>query len=223
MLAYPTDEALLELTPTEFFHRIVIESLQARALVEGPNFFFGKNRQGGVQTLAVLCRDHGCVLEVVAPTEDEGTMISSSRIRQLLATGDCDQANTLLTEPYQLQGTVIPGAQRGRQLGFPTANLADVNTLIPAAGVYGGRTWIDGREWPAAINVGTNPTFGEDQTKLEVHVVGFSGQLYGKRLEVDFLTRLRDIQAFVGIDQLKQQLHRDIARAVAACTLAPQQ
>lgn len=221
VIAYPTNHKLLELTPSEFFRQIVVELLQARMLVEGPNFHFGKNRQGDVTTLRQLCEQYGCGLEVVPCIADEGEMISSSRIRQLLLAGQFSTAHSMLTGPFRIRGRVIQGAQRGRTLGFPTANLAEISTLIPASGVYAGSTMLDNQRWPAAIHIGPNPTFAENATKIEVHVVGWEHSLYGQWLEVDFLARLRDIQTFEGLDQLKEQLQRDVAQTVATCSLVP--
>ncbi len=112
---------------------------------------------------------------------------------------------------------VTHGAARGHQLGFPTANLDAVDTLIPAHGVYAGRAYADGQPWPAAINIGPNPTFGEHAAKLEVHLIGFAGTLYGEPLEVDFLARLRDIHTFASLEELLGQLRRDVGQAAEAC------
>ncbi len=221
LVAYPTDEALLSLRPDEFFQRIVIECLAARVLVEGPNFFFGRDRSGNVETLQRLCTAAGCELEVVEPVVRGDTTISSSRIRQLLAAGRVDEATEMLTRPYRIRGLVTHGARRGSQLGFPTANLDAVDTLIPSEGVYAGWGHTVAGRWPAAINIGPNPTFQERAMKLEVHLIGFSGSLYGEPLEVDFLARLRDIQTFAGVDQLKLQLQADLAATLSTCQSRP--
>ena len=119
----------------------------------------------------------------------------------------------MLTRPYRLRGMVTHGAGRGDKIGFPTANLAAVDTLLPGVGVYAGLALHDGAAWPAAINVGPNPTFGEQALKLEVHLIDFSGTLYGQPLEVDFLGRLRDIQPFANVAELQAQLRRDVDSA----------
>ena len=123
----------------------------------------------------------------------------------------------MLTQPYRIRGMVTHGAARGHQLGFPTANLDAVDTLIPAHGVYAGRAFAADRAWPAAINIGPNPTFGEHATKLEVHLIGFAGSLYGEPLEVDFLARLRDIHTFASVEQLLAQLRLDVRQAAQVC------
>ncbi|MFN6206977.1 MAG: riboflavin kinase, partial [Planctomycetota bacterium] len=131
VVAYPTDLALLHLEYADFFHKIVLERIGARAMVEGPNFYFGHDRQGDVQKLAELCTDYGLALEVVQPKlETSGEeMISSSRIRRLIGSGDVAGAGRLLTQPYRIRGLVVHGSARGASLGFPTANLDAIDTL----------------------------------------------------------------------------------------------
>jgi len=211
LIAYPTDEALLQLSPTEFFAQIIRQGLDARALVEGPNFYFGHNRAGNVATLETLCVADGLTLEVVPPVTLGGEIVSSSRVRALVAAGDVGTAAALLTQPYRIRGMVTHGAGRGAKIGFPTANLAAVDTLIPANGVYASRAFVAGQPWPAAVNIGPNPTFGEQARKIEIHLLQFHGSLYGQPLEVDFLSRLRDIQPFGSVDLLKAQLRSDVA------------
>lgn len=213
MIAYPTDEALLELSPREFFDQIVRQKLDARAMVEGPNFFFGHNRAGNIEVLGQYCRDAGISLDIVEPVVSDGDFVSSSRVRRLIAAGDVMAANRMLTQPYRIRGMVTHGAGRGAKLGFPTANVSAIDTLLPGAGVYAGRAHIEQGTWPAAINLGPNPTFGEQAIKVEVHLIGFHGSLYGQPLEVDFLSRLRDIRPFPSVDALKSQLEQDIAAA----------
>jgi riboflavin kinase / FMN adenylyltransferase len=216
VIAYPTDNALLQFSPEEFFSRIVVERLDARAIVEGPNFCFGRNRSGDIKLLENLCNRAEIVLRIVEPIQIDGEYVSSSRVRKLIEVGDVREAAHLLTRPYRLRGMVRHGANRGVQLGFPTANLDAIDTLLPAMGVYAGQSLLaDGQVVPAAINIGPNPTFGEQATKVEVHLIDWHGSLYGLPLEVDFLARLRDIQRFDNVDRLKAQLHNDIDQARA--------
>ncbi len=218
VIAHPTDEAFLKLGPEQFFHRIVLGELDAQALVEGPNFFFGRDRLGNIEVLGGLCRGSGVALEVVDPVEVDGQIVSSSRIRTLLAQGRVDRARQMLTRPYRIRGTVVRGAGRGVDLGFPTANLAGVETLLPGEGIYAGRALVDGRVWPAAISLGPNPTFDEDDLKVEAHLVDYAGTLYDRHIEVDFLWRLRKIERFGSVDDLIAQMERDVAatRQIAA-------
>jgi riboflavin kinase/FMN adenylyltransferase len=214
VIAYPTDEALLQLTPEEFFEQIVNGRLSARAMVEGPNFYFGRDRRGNIERLKEFCSQADIMLEVVEPITIGGEYVSSSRVRKLIEQGQVEEADQLLTRPYRLRGMVTHGASRGHRLGFPTANLNAIDTLLPAAGVYAGRALLaDGARCPAAINIGANPTFADPSLKVEVHLIDWQGALYGEPLEVDILARLREIQRFDGVEALKVQLNNDIAQA----------
>ncbi len=218
VIAYPTDRALLELNYREFFNQIVVEKLSAKAMVEGPNFYFGRGREGTVDRLSELCQESSIELQIVEPKlENSESFISSSRIRELIRFGDVDQARQLLTRPYRIRGMVTHGAARGTKIGFPTANLDAIDTLIPANGVYAGRTYVDGRSHWSAIHVGPNPTFSEHIPKVESHLLDFGGSIYGEAIEVDFISRLRDIRQFETQRQLTDQLDLDVqsTRAIA--------
>jgi riboflavin kinase / FMN adenylyltransferase len=212
-IAYPTNEELLQLSPQQFFKHIVCNTLQARAMVEGTNFYFGHHRAGNIEVLQKLCSAAGIPLKVVEPVLVDGAPVSSSRIRQLISAGHIHAANQMLTQPYRIRGMVRHGAARGAKIGFPTANVDAVDTLLPGAGVYAGRCAVEGHTWAAAINIGPNPTFGENTFKVEVHLVGFHDSLYGQPLEVDFLARLRDIVQFPDVEALKKQLSLDVSTA----------
>lgn len=211
IVAYPTDEALLQLSPQAFFDGIVRNALAARAMVEGPNFYFGHHRAGTIDVLRKLASAANVSLDIVPPVEIDGQLVSSSRVRELVASGQVEQACRLLTAPYRIRGIVTHGAGRGAKIGFPTANLEGIDTLLPAHGVYAGRAWTNGAIWPAAINIGPNPTFGETATKVEAHLVDYHDALYGTPLEIDFLERLRDTRPFASVDELVTQLKRDMA------------
>lgn len=246
LVVCPVDTQFLQLSATEFFAELIVARLGSRAVVEGPNFFFGRDRGGNVTLLRRLCRDAGIEFQVAEAAQAHpaqsgsaesastgaastgSTMISSSRIRDLLAAGQFAAASEMLTAPYRISGEVIAGQQRGRQIGFPTANLGNVDVLVPADGVYGGRVVIatpddygsaaaggqtisaDAGEI-AAIHIGPNPTFGdESERKIEVHLLDFDGDLYGKTLLVDFHVRVRDIARFDSVDRLVSQLQADV-------------
>jgi riboflavin kinase/FMN adenylyltransferase len=208
-----TTAALLQLSAADFFEQVVCQRLAARALVEGANFGFGRNREGDVKTLATLAEQAGCSLTIVAPVLWQGKIVSSSRVRDALVQGAVREAADLLARPYRLRGQVGTGQRRGQTLGFPTANLEHLDMLIPADGVYAVRVPLDGAVWPAAANIGPNPTFGEQARKVEVHLIGFAGDLVGRSLNVDFIDRLRDTRPFAGPAQLVEQLRQDVDQA----------
>jgi riboflavin kinase/FMN adenylyltransferase len=181
-------------------------------MAEGPNFRFGHARAGDIHLLAELAAHANIQLDIVEPVSIDGEIVSSSRVRRLISAGEIDSANRLLTRPYRIRGLVVHGAGRGNSIGFPTANIDGIDTLLPAPGVYAGTTQILGEKRAVAINIGPNPTFGEHAMKVEAHVLNWHGSLYGSVLEVDFHARLRDIQRFDHVDELKRQLDRDVDR-----------
>lgn len=213
VIAYRTNRALLALPPEEFFRQIVLDRLEAKAMVEGPNFYFGHDRAGDVHLLNELCHAAGIPLEVVQPLLEGDQIVSSSRVRDAIRAGDVQAARHMLTRPYRIRGMVTHGAGRGAEIGFPTANVDAIDTLLPAHGVYAGVAYVNGGRWTAAINIGPNPTFGEHAEKVEVHLIDFVGSLYNQPLEVDFLSKLRDIHPFASVEQLKEQLAKDVQAA----------
>lgn len=218
VLIWPTSAELLRLSPRAFFYDIVLGQLRATGMVEGPNFYFGRNRTGDVEVLKDFCAQAGIWLEIVQPVLEGDGLVSSSRIRTLIAGGDLDAAVAMLGHAYRLSGEVVRGAGRGgSELGFPTANLGGLATLVPAEGVYAGFCELQGQEYEAAVNVGQNPTFGDESTKIEVHIIGWSGELYGKQFNVDLVARIREVQTFGSAERLKEQIHRDIESARRLC------
>ena len=217
-LVLPTDRQLLSLTAEEFFDTIIRGRLRTRGLVEGPNFFFGRNRAGNITVLRSLCGSHGLSFDVAPPVTVDEQLVSSSVIRSLLETGDLAHAVRLLGHPYRLSGNVGHGAQRGRTLGFPTANLVAVSTLIPANGVYAGWASLEHIRHPAAIHIGPNPTFAEAARKIEVHLLDFQGDVYDRVMHVDVVDRVRDVRRFASVEELQSQLQQDIqtVRAIIA-------
>jgi riboflavin kinase/FMN adenylyltransferase len=213
VLILRTSRDMLQLTATEFFQQVIRERLGARAMVEGANFGFGRNREGNVETLARFCRQAGMAFVQVPPVEVGGKPVSSSRVRNALLGGAVREAAELMARPYRLRGTVGTGQRRGRTLGFPTANLETLETLCPGNGVYAVRVRVNKQRWPGAANIGPNPTFGEQARKVEVHLIGFSGELVGQTLALDFVERLRDTRPFANVSELVEQLRRDVEQA----------
>jgi riboflavin kinase/FMN adenylyltransferase len=212
-----TSPALLALSPEAFFEDVLVRQLGAGGIVEGYDFRFGRGRAGNNDTLRKLCAAAGLAFEEVPQCLLGGQPVSSSRIREALSAGEVARAAELLGRCYSITGTVIAGARRGRTIGFPTANLAEIHSLLPGNGVYAVRGSFGGKTYPAAANIGPNPTFGEDARKIEVHLIDYSGDLYGRQLGVEFVARLRDTRPFSSSSELIEQLQHDVAQARKAC------
>lgn len=179
----------------------------------GEDFALGKGRQGNVEFLRSLGDKYGYHLEVFSPVEMEGERISSSRIRLAVKAGDVQMAAKLLGRSYVLSGEVVRGEGRGRKLGIPTANLKlNPEKLVPASGVYACRVVVGQDVFPAAVNIGVRPTFDGDQTTswVEAHLLDYSSDLYGQAISVEFIHRLRGEKRFSGVEELLEQIHRDI-------------
>jgi riboflavin kinase/FMN adenylyltransferase len=222
----PFDAAVAALSHEQFFRRFVADALRPSAVVVGSDFRFGHGRAGGRDDLAEACARAGIGFSDVDPVVGpDGHRVSSTRIRDLVRGGEVDRAAALLDRWYAVEGAVHHGAARGRRLGFPTANVAAENAIVPRAGVYAAiLSMVDpnaedrGRRWAAVANIGDNPTFPDaaaTTTGLEVHAldVDLGDRLYGRRVEVGFVRRLRDEIAFAGADALVQAIQRDIADA----------
>lgn len=226
--AMPFNRELSQLPPDEFVHRALVERLHAVGVVVGDNFRFGHQAAGDVAMLKQLGERFGFVASGITLLRDGGTVLSATYIRTCVEAGDMRAAAEALGRPHRLDGVVERGDQRGRELGFPTANLrTDPWAAVPADGVYAGRVvrldeW--GRTVPgeplgiAAISVGTNPTFEVRQRRVEAYVLDFSGDLYGQPLGIEFVERLRGMVKFDGIDPLVAQMHDDVAVTRALLT-----
>ena len=199
----------------DFLRDIVHERLQAREVYLGKGFAFGKNRGGNIGLLKDMSKQLGFFADEVPEVRLRGTRISSSKIRQLLKEGKVNLARRMLGRPYGVEGQIIRGDQRGRTIGFPTANLHPHNRVIPKYGVYATANLIDGVWRRSITNVGVRPTFEDEQEpSIESYIFDFDGDLYGDVLRVRFLHRIRDEQKFAGIDQLRAQIEKDTRRAL---------
>jgi riboflavin kinase/FMN adenylyltransferase len=204
------------LMPDEFLG-LIAEKHPLAELWVGSDFALGRGRSGTIAALAEIGRTEGFALHVVPPQRSDRETISSTFIRTLLAQGNVRHANRLLGRRYRISGPVESGAARGRQLGFPTANVhPDERRALPADGVYAAVVPIDGKEYRAVVNLGSRPTFKEGERLLEVHLLDVSMDLYGRTIDVDFVDRLRDVQRFDGIESLKAQIARDADAARTA-------
>ena len=202
-------------TPAERFVAALRRHLNLVELWAGPDFALGHRREGDVPFLRRLGERMGFEVRVVEPLRWRGEIISSTRIRAALTAGDVEEANGCLGRPYHLSGIVIHGRGLGRTMGIPTANLEPPpGRLIPANGVYACFARLEGGEtWPAVVNVGVRPTIAADHLTVEAHLLDFDGDLYGRRLGLDFIARLRDERIFPSLNALVDQVHRDIEEA----------
>jgi len=214
MVVCPADRSLLGLDYVQFFRQVILEQLSPHLMVEGPNFYFGKQRGGNIQSLSQLCERHNIGLDIVQPQEIDGQMISSSEIRRFLKSGDIENANHAFGHHFGLAGEVIAGDQRGRTLGFPTANIGNIGTLVPKDGVYAGWTQIAGHKYATAINIGAPLTFGQNDSRVEAHIIGLDQTLYGDQVLINLQQRLRDTQRFQTQELLQEQIRNDIAATI---------
>jgi riboflavin kinase/FMN adenylyltransferase len=186
-------------------------------VVVGTDFTYGSKRSGTVDSLQAAASARGAGVQLVKPVAVDGVVVSSSKVREYILEGRVEAATRLLGRPFDLDGLVVPGAGRGRTIGFPTANLDTANELRPAAGVYAVRAQEPGGPWfGGAANIGVKPTFGGGEVTIEVHLFDFSADLYGKRLRVQFLERLRAEQRFASVSELAGQITRDLNAARVA-------
>ena len=222
--ALPFTLEFSRMPPDEFAHHALVERLHANAVIVGENFRFGHGAAGDVALLERLGRTFGFTAHGIALLRDgDDTPLSATYVRTCVQAGDMQAATDALGRPHRVDGVVERGDQRGRELGFPTANLrTDAWAAVPADGVYAGRV-VRLDEWgrtlaplgTAAISVGTNPTFEVRQRRVEAYVLDFDADLYGQALGVEFAERLRGMERFDGVDALVAQMHRDVARTRA--------
>jgi riboflavin kinase/FMN adenylyltransferase len=221
LVLVPFTRELAALTPEPFVRQVLAERLQARRIAVGTNFRFGVDRRGDVDDLARIGAGLGIDVQVLPMLWDGAERVSSSRIRRALAAGDIDEAARLLERPYRFSGQVVSGRGLGRQLGWPTANLAvDGRKFLPLEGVYGALAWRDGIEGPmaAVMNLGPQPTVDPlAPSAVEVHLLGRRLELAGARLTVQPLSLLRRQQAFASLEALSRQIRLDAQQALEAC------
>jgi riboflavin kinase/FMN adenylyltransferase len=213
----PFSREFSTIEPEQFFTDIILRRLNTEVIVVGYDFAFGKERHGHLEALGGFCKNAGVELVIVPPHRVEGGVVSSTRIRQLLLAGQIEDAHRLLGRFFSYKGIVIKGEGRGRQLGFPTANLKLENKLALPYGVYA--TWAvgNGKQYPSVTNVGVRPTFQKEGKELpalvETHLLDTTLDLYGTTLEVQFVSRLREERKFTDIHQLKSQIALDASEA----------
>lgn len=217
LLSFTPDFA--KMPAKEFFEQILLRDMDTAFIAVGNDFNFGHKREGTPERLMEWCKDKKIECQLVPPVECDGDVVSSSRIRKLIQEGQLIAAARLLGRDYSYTDTVVHGDKRGRQLGFPTANLlpavgASGAPCLPARGVYLSSATVEGRTFPSITNVGVKPTVTSNgQTVIETHLLDFEGDLYGKSLTVEFRDRLRDEKRFSGLDELTKQIQLDMSIA----------
>jgi riboflavin kinase/FMN adenylyltransferase len=200
--------------PETFVRAVLVEWLRVSEVWVGANFLFGRDRAGNFSLLRSLGARYGFRAEKIDPVRYKEFVVSSTRIRRLIGEGRVDEAGALLGHPYAISGSVVAGDQRGRQIGFPTANLATDNELLPPRGVYATTLRLDGVIYPSVTNIGVRPTFGEDgPVVVEAHVLGRELDLYGRAVSLGFVQRVRDERRFESVEQLTAQIAADVQRA----------
>lgn len=213
LLTIPFTKQFAKLSPDEFLS-LLKETLNPHYVVVGPNYSFGYKSSGTPEFLTEEGKKHGFTVEVMDVFDINGTVVSSTLIRHMLYNGNVTAAAKLLGRPARISGEVIKGDQRGRTLGYPTANLAiEPGMAVPSDGVYAVSVESDNAKYFGIANVGTNPTFKGMDRHLEVYLFQFSGTLYGKKIAVNFIERIRDEKAFTGPEELKAQIQQDINQA----------
>ena len=206
----PFNEAVARMEPGEFLSQILIAQCKARHMIVGDDFYFGAGARGNVAFLNEEGQRHGLTAEVVSPVIVDGERVSSTRIRALVANGRLEEAQVLLGRPYAIAGTVARGRGMGKELGYPTANLKSDRALLPAHGIYAARVALDGVDRLAAVNIGFAPTLPHERPVVEAHLLDYSGELAGRRIEIRLFHRLRGEEKFNGITELKAAIERDI-------------
>ncbi len=202
---------LAAMSARDFVEQILLRDLGMKFLLIGPNTHVGKGREGTPQRLRELSQQLSFDLEIVPEVEAGGEIVSSSRIRSLLTDGNVEEATTLLGRPYSTHGKVVKGASRGKGLGFPTANLEQVPTMLPKRGVYATRVTIGNQHYTGATNIGVRPTVDPVPKEIvETHILDFSENLVGIEIELEWIKRIRDEKKFLTAEELAAQINKDI-------------
>jgi len=201
---------LSQLSAEEFVQDVLIKTLRIKDIVVGPNFMFGKNRSGNADMLKEMGKKYGFETHIINPRKLGDEVISSSMIRQIIVEGNILKLNDLLGYKYFIKGIIVEGEKRGREIGFPTANLDTQWELLPKPGVYATISWLRGSEYKSITNIGFRPTFGKNKLLIETHLFDFSDTVYGEEIRVEFYQRLRDEKKFESVENLISQIKLDI-------------
>lgn len=199
--------------PGDFVEEVLVKKLSVKEVWVGHDFSFGKGKLGTVDYLKELGGEFGFKVYVVPAYKKMGSIVSSSRIRELIKKGDVGRASKLLGRDFSIKGKVVRGVSLGKEIGFPTANIKVKSELVPGDGVYAAYAILKGRTHPAVLNIGTAPTFGGRERSVEVHILDFRDNIYGRKMEVSFVKKLRDERAFKSREELVRQIRKDAERA----------
>jgi len=213
LIITPFTREFADTSPEAFVRDIIADRIGAKGVVVGHDFSFGKGDKGNFMLLRRMAKDLGFFVEKVDEVICDGILVSSSRIRNIIQLGDVGLARRLMAYPYRLPGEVIHGESRGHSLGYPTANIRPSKTLIPAQGVYAAYTHIERQRMPGVVNIGDNPTFGDGDLSIEVHIFDLDKDIYGKNITVEFIDRLRAEVKFPDSSSLIKQIEADCKRA----------
>ncbi|MHC1725097.1 MAG: bifunctional riboflavin kinase/FAD synthetase [Syntrophobacteraceae bacterium] len=209
----PFNHDFSKMSAREFVEIVLVEKIGIKAIVVGHDYRFGHSREGDIDFLKQLGEQHGFEVDTVSGIRLNDTVVSSTAIRQMITKGDVKHANKLLGHLFEVSGTVITGKKRGAGLGFPTANIRMPALASPRTGVYVVEADVEGKTYGGAANLGYNPTFGDTEISLEVHLFNFNQDIYDKEIVVRFIDRLRDEKRFSGPSELIEQIDRDVKRA----------
>lgn len=209
----PFDKRFSQLSPENFFKKIIVGHLQTKELYVGYDFTFGAHRSGTTEILRQLGDKNNIGIHVIDAYLLNECLVSSTEIRKRVQAGDMKMAKQLLGRPYCIFGTIVRGEGLGTQIGIPTANLKPENELLPDGGVYATYSYLRGKRYPSVTNIGTRPTFEGKELRVESHLLHFKRQVVGKTMRLDFLKRLRDEIRFASAEELVKQIHHDIETA----------
>ena len=205
-----------DLNPEDFARDILVNRIGVREVYVGYDYAFGRGREGSIDRLRLMGEEHGFSVGVVEAVQVNGSVVSSSLVRDLVANGRVEEVVGLLGRHYAIEGNVVHGASRGHTLGFPTANIQTANEQLPSYGVYAVRALVAGHTIDGVTSIGVRPTFGSGPVSIEVFLFDFDGDLYGKHVEVSFIKRLRGEQKFQDADTLIRQINLDVQQAKEA-------
>lgn len=210
LIDIPFDKAMTQISAEQFIVKILKDKIHAKKIVVGHDFTFARNKEGTVDVLREIGHEYGIEVEIVQPIKINGIRVSSTFIRELISKGRVDEIPQYLGTPYVIEGEIIHGKANGRKMGYPTANISLKDQIInPKNGIYASRVIIDGKKYFGATNVGMNPTVNGKYLSIETNILDFDEDIYGKRVRIEFLEKIRDEKKFESLDELRKQLDLD--------------